>query len=360
LEQFLEAQIPKIFGPIQPSRYFFAHSVYPEEYVNEFYKSSIQHIIPFLTEKLEEQLKSAGAVRVGSYRYPTEPLHAGTLNPIFPHHVLHYKLLGPTRAEIIWALFPGQVVVGRTFTVTDPNYLQAIDEERPFRRFEGTLPPKYAKALLNFGTQGLKLPPKTRLRLYDPFCGSGTTLLFGVLFEFSVYGSDIDPACVAGTRANLAWYAARDKFPPQDWTAQVLASDANDAQETYSGHTFHAIVSEPILLPYYRRPPPAHQVKADIDAKVVPGYRALFQLAVTLLEPGGRLCCTFPVVDTRERGTVRAFLALRVSIPPSLDELAISSTGIDRGSSGGFLLYEKTENVSREIHLFQKKSNGQE
>src|SRR5271157_3411343 len=178
LEEFLQTQVPKIFGPVQPSRYFFAHSVYPEEYVSEFYQASIQHIIPFLTEKFEELLKTAGAVKVGSYRYPAEPLRAGTLNPIFPHHVLRYKLLGPTRAEIIWAMFPDKVVVGRTFTVTDPNYLQAIDEERPFRRFEGSLPPKYAKALLNFATQGLTLQPKERLQLFDPFCGSGTILLF--------------------------------------------------------------------------------------------------------------------------------------------------------------------------------------
>ncbi|HMF30276.1 MAG TPA: hypothetical protein VKK79_02590, partial [Candidatus Lokiarchaeia archaeon] len=63
------------------------------------------------------------------------------------------------------------------------------------------------------------------------------------------------------------------------------------------------------------------------------------------------------VVDTRERRTVQAFLSLQEMIPPTLEDLPLVESGKDNDFAGGFLLNEKTENISREIHLFQKKGS---
>jgi len=364
LEWFLKKQLPSIFGRVQKIRYFFAHSIYPESFASEFYRKSVQFVIPYLNNATEEYLTKGGATKVTSYRYPQEPLQAGTLNPIFPHHVLRYNLLTPNRAEIIWALFGHTVAVGRTFAVTDPNFLKKIDEERPFHRFEGSIPPKFAKAMLNFAIHGVQHPSSQTLITFDPFCGSGTFLLFALLFELEVYGSDADPASVEGSRANLAWFCKQEKLPSRDWVSQIRTVSARDVPEAFPDFHPDAIVTEPFLLPPYRDVPNVRDVKLDIQKTTLPGYRDLFALAARILPVGGRLCCSFPVVRCESGEIIQVFSMLGSELLPNLQQIN-PCAGFQRGIAGskdssvtqsplGLLFRQKNQVVTREIRVFQK------
>ncbi len=365
LEEFWKKQVLTIFAKVQKSRYFFAHSFYPENFSNEFYRKSLQYIIPYLNTITEEILRREGATKVISYRYPDEPLHAGTLNPIFPHHVLRYKLLTPTRGEIVWAMFGQTIAVGRTFAVTDPNFQKQIDEERPFHRFEGSVPPKVAKAMLNFAIHGIKKMDSKLPVVFDPFCGSGTFLLFALLFELDVYGSDTDPACVEGTRANLAWFCKRENFLSQNWTDRVRNIAVKDVPNQVPDLHPDAIVTEPFLIPHYREAPTIGDVKDAFQKITLPGYRDLLAMADQMLLTGGRLCCSFPVVRCSGGQLIQLYPQLQKNMPTQLEEInpcARVQSGKDSSQSVAtptnslaLLLRQKNQFVSREIHLFQKR-----
>ncbi len=366
LEQFLKKQILTQFGPVQKVRYFFAHSIYPENFSNEFYRKSLHFIIPYLNNTTEEILKREGAGKIESYRYPDEPLQAGTLNPIFPHHVMRYNLLTPTRGEVVWAMFGHTIAVGRTFAVTDPNFQKTLDEERPFHRFEGSVPPKVAKAMLNFTIQGIKKPRSTIPPIvFDPFCGSGTFLLFGLLFELGVYGSDTDLACVEGTRANLAWFCKREEFPSQDWIDRVRNIAVKDVPKQFPDLHPDAIVTEPFLIPHYREAPTAGDVKTAFQKTALPGYRDLLTMAAHILPSGGRLCCSFPVVRCAGGELMQLYSHLQKNIPEQFEQInpcarvqagnESSQSTATPTSSLALLLRQKNQFVSREIHVFQKR-----
>jgi hypothetical protein len=364
LEQFLKKQVLTLFGPVQKTRYFFAHSIYPENFSSEFYQKSLQFVIPYLNNATEEILRKEGATKVTSYRYPEEPMRAGTLNPIFPHHVLRYNLLTPTRGEIIWALFGHTVAVGRTFAVTDPNYQKQLDEDRPFHRFEGSIPPKFAKAMLNFGIHGLKTSHSSAPIAFDPFCGSGTFLIFARLFELEVYGSDIDPACVEGSQANLAWFCKREDFPSCDWATRVRHVAVKDVPLQFPDLHPDAIVTEPFLVPPYREAPQIRDVKEIFQKTALPGYRDLFNLATQILPPTGRVCCSFPVIRCSGGEFVQLYPQVKADLPSQLKEMNPCAKIVARKERSpavatpspalGLLVRQKNQFVSREIRLFEK------
>jgi tRNA G10 N-methylase Trm11 len=61
----------------------------------------------------------------------------------------------------------------------------------------GMLPPKLAQILINLaGAPG---------KIWDPFCGSGTLVMEGLLMGRDMMGSDIKPEHVEGAKKNIEW-----------------------------------------------------------------------------------------------------------------------------------------------------------
>ena len=85
---------------------------------------------------------------------------------------------------------------GKAFGIVrrkDPKYVT-----HGLHPFKGKFYPQIAKSLLNIS--GARLGA----RVLDPFCGSGTTLLEGMLNGFEAYGCDLNPLAAKIARAKTA------------------------------------------------------------------------------------------------------------------------------------------------------------
>ncbi|MFW9878938.1 MAG: hypothetical protein ACFFG0_38150, partial [Candidatus Thorarchaeota archaeon] len=178
------AIFPKIYESM-----FFAVSIYPNLYDDIYYSEVlVKHFLPFLNKEIMEILKQKGAKRVLYYQYPEKNIISGNLNPIFPHHVIKYRLLKENRADLIFAITEMGLYIARVYTADDPNFKKEIDEKRPHKEFKSSISPKLALTMLNF----LNIfEDRKNKKILDPFVGNGTIALFAILQDFQIYGSDI-------------------------------------------------------------------------------------------------------------------------------------------------------------------------
>lgn len=104
-------------------------------------------------------------------------------------------------SEILLVQKGNKFVVAETVAVQDIDAYSKRDYEKPFRDAKmGMLPPKLAQIMLNLAEV------KPGGIIWDPFCGSGTVLMEGLLQGNRVIGSDIEEKNVAGTKQNLYWF----------------------------------------------------------------------------------------------------------------------------------------------------------
>lgn len=122
-------------------------------------------------------------------------------------------------------------LVGEVVAVQDIDAYSKRDYEKPFRDMQmGMLPPKLAQILINLtGVQG---------KVWDPFCGSGTVVMEGILMGRDMMGSDIDPKRVEGAKRNMEWL--KREFN----TSSSSDLFVHDATEPFKKASFKAIATE--------------------------------------------------------------------------------------------------------------------
>ena len=119
----LDPVLEKVFQRINKENLFFATSIYPVFYDDEYYsKVLVKHFLPFLNKEIMNILNQKGAKKSLYYKYPEENIKSGNLNPIFPHHLIKYGLFNPDRAEIVFGFTEEGVYIARTYTSDDPNF----------------------------------------------------------------------------------------------------------------------------------------------------------------------------------------------------------------------------------------------
>ncbi|MFH1534201.1 MAG: DNA methyltransferase [Nitrospirota bacterium] len=138
--------------------------------------------------------------------------------------------------------------IGKTVTIQNIDSYSKRDFSKPWRDAKiGMLPPKLAQILINLAG------PNTSV-IYDPFCGTGTVLLEGLLMGKTVVGSDIDPKLVDYSQKNCEWlereYNTSSDYKIFEKDAQLL--DAKDIP-----NSLDAIVTEGYLgAPFSNTPSP--------------------------------------------------------------------------------------------------------
>lgn len=199
----------------------------------------------------------------------------GDIAEIHVVHIQHYTILGLTEA------------------VQDVHNWSHRDMDKPYRDMRrGMLPPKLARSLVNLAV-GAKKP--SDLTILDPFCGTGTVLMEGMLLGAHVIGTDLAPDSVHGAGNNLAWmqkeYTLTDTYSlaVQDVT-QISTVQTNNQK-------VDAIVTEPFLGK--QNPDPA-----DID-NMLKGleklYLGAFKQWLQILQPGGVVVIAFPFIQHKDR-----------------------------------------------------------
>jgi len=128
------------------------------------------------------------------------------------------------------------------------------DYDRPARDAKsGMLPPKLAQMMINFACEG-----ELTCLLYDPFCGSGTVLMEGLLMGYKVIGSDISEKAISDSKANLDWL---NKEFDLAYDYDVFLKDATKLEASDFPIQPNAIASEVYLGP------PQSKFPSDIEIR---------------------------------------------------------------------------------------------
>ncbi|GIK83786.1 MAG: hypothetical protein BroJett025_04080 [Patescibacteria group bacterium] len=228
--------------------------------------------------------------------------------------------------------------LGETIGVQDIDDWTHKDRNKPyFDRKKGMLPPKVALMMVNIAIGDNPVQENRKNILLDPFCGTGTVIIEGLLTNLDVIGTDLDEAAVAGTKRNLEWLK---EYYPFTHEYTVFASDATKIPPQKDKIQY--IVTEPFL----GKPKPNPAKLPFIFKGLEKMYLGAFKHWTNLLADGASVTIVFPTVTiTNERGKETVY---------SLDLL------IDKLASFGYttlskpVLYSRPQAVvQRQIYRFR-------
>jgi len=185
-----------------------------------------------------------------------------------------YKSIKNKGVEIVVAKISNTFQIAEVVGVQDIDAYGKRDYGKPFRDMRmGMLPPKLAQILVNLaGAKGT---------IWDPFCGSGTVTMEGVLIGHDMIGTDINPLYIEGARKNIEWL--KREFGVKK-SADLFV---HDATKTFK-EKFDAIVFEGDLgLPHNQ------YIKPELLQKIID---KLDNLYISFFENLKRMKCDRPVV----------------------------------------------------------------
>jgi len=261
---------------LQVADYLATHQPKPEFSLMEYGASKVGQLSP---QQLKNELKDRGLSARFVHQTGPEGLSAAVL--------LHQKRV----IELNLIHTPETLTLAKTIAVQDIDDWTIRDRSKPYADHKkGMLPPKVARMMVNIG-----LGENRTARLYDPFCGSGTILLEGVLLGAQVMGSDLDQVAVMGTEANLAWLP---EIYPQTATgvatAELKTADATHVTWPDLTHQIDTIVTEPFL----GKPKPQPVALKNMFRGLEKLYLGVLKHWISLLKPGARVVMVWPLVQS--------------------------------------------------------------
>jgi len=211
--------------------------------------------------------------------------------------VLHNKLTYKGAWELLLVEDGSKTLLAQTLFVQDIEAYGARDQARPARDARvGMLPPKLAQIMLNLSAGPLRAKSfeswdsndgLRRIRVLDPFCGTGVVLQEALLMGYSVMGTDIDERMVEFSKKNIRWLF--EKYPAIEGGVDIEAADATD----YQWPGFSSITSELFLgRPLAALPPPDKLKQIVSDANLIT-KKFLANLAPQLKD-GRPICLAVP------------------------------------------------------------------
>lgn len=141
-----------------------------------------------------------------------------------------------------------ELFIGETVAIQDIDKYSKRDYDKPWRDAKvGMLPPKVAQIMVNLAGANTK-------SIYDPFCGTGTTLVEGLLMGKDVVGSDIDQRMIDYSEGNARW--TEQEFQTKN-ICRVFTKDARFLTKEDLPERVEAVVTEGYLSePVSRLPAP--------------------------------------------------------------------------------------------------------
>ncbi len=235
----------------------------------------------------------------------------------------------------------GAINLGEVFWVQDFVSWGKRDFGRPEAESKiGMLPPKVARMMVNIALPN-QFDPGPPL-LLDPFCGVGTILAEALVLGATVVGSDLDPAQIRRTEANLNWL--RGEYP-QIGNFQLLCA-STDSLGSKINIRPQAIVTEPDLGTsdiVYRRLSPA-VLKSQI-LRLTELYLQSLAHWRTLLKLQSRVVIIFP--DYRLQGPLNG---VTINVSDIVDKAKIMGYSV---VGGPFSYARPGAVVGRIIYAFE-------
>jgi len=222
--------------------------------------------------------------------------------------------------------------LGETIGVQDIDDWTHKDRNKPyFDRKKGMLPPKVALIMVNIAIGDNPIQENRKNILLDPFCGTGTIIIEGLLTNLDVIGTDLDETAVAGTKRNLEWLK---EYYPFTHEYKVFTSDTSKIPP--QSDKIQYLVTEPFL----GKPKPNEAKLPYIFKGLEKMYIGAFKHWTTLLDDGASVVIIFPKVTIEDKkGRERVY---------SLDSL------IDKLATFGYTTLSKPVLYSRPQAIVQR------
>lgn len=131
-----------------------------------------------------------------------------------------------------------KVLIGETVSIQNIDSYSKRDYDKPKKDARvGMMPPKLAQIMINLAG------PQTKM-IYDPFCGTGTILMEGMLLEKDVVGSDIEPRMTEFSRENCEWL--KKEFEAKN-NCRIFTRDARFVSQKTLTEKVDAVITEGYL-----------------------------------------------------------------------------------------------------------------
>ena len=267
---------PELYN--QVADYIETHQSKPEFSLVEHGHSSVGQLSP---QTLKNELKSKGlSVRFIRQSSP-EGLSAAVL--LHQKRVIELNLIHTAEG----------ITLAKTIGVQDIDDWTVRDRSKPYADHKkGMLPPKVARMMVNIG-----MGENRSALLYDPFCGTGTTLMEGALLGAQIIGSDLDAVAIEGAQANLNWLA--EVYPQATETikaAQLKVADATHVSWPNLAKKVEALVTEPFL----GKPKPQPAFLKNMFRGLEKLYLGALKQWTQVLKPGARIVMVWPLVQVNQ------------------------------------------------------------
>jgi tRNA G10 N-methylase Trm11 len=215
-------------------------------------------------------------------------------NQLNSAQTIQNELTAPGNFELNILEQGDRYLYGKTLGVQNIDAFSTREFERPGMDKEmGVLPLKLSRIMLNLTGQD------TGAVIWDPFCGSGTNVLEGLVLGYSMLGSDISEDALKVTKENVDWLST--KFNLGITSFNLFQMDitkphpkvVNDLRKT----EIKGLVTEPYMGPPQRRP-----LNPDYAQKLLEGveelYRAMFEVVTEVSRKGFTAVIVIPSYKT--------------------------------------------------------------
>lgn len=211
----------------------------------------------------------------------------GSRQEILAEQILLRKTL-----DIVSVKYDSNYHFGPTIYVPDIVSFRARGIDKPVKRAEIAISPRLAKVLINISgvSRG-----KT---LLDPFCGSGTIIIEGILASINCIGIDKNAKRVNEAERNLKWITT-GKNQVNFGNYELRVGEARALHKILRGRLVDAIVTEPILIPKLTFRPKQNVAEKMLN-KAAEVYSEALESMVRVLSRKGRIVLTVPVIQTSE------------------------------------------------------------
>lgn len=187
-----------------------------------------------------------------------------------------------------------EIILATTLDIQDIDDWTIRDRSKPYSdRKKGMLPPKIARLMVNLAGKDFNIDNSNKV-LYDPFCGSGTVLMEGMLRGYKVVGSDLDNKAVLGSKNNLEWMMTKYGIST---SINVFHADVSSVTENQLRGKVDLIVTEPFL----GKPSPTEGQLEDIFKGLEKMYLGAFSTWTKLLKEDSTVVIIFPYVKTEKK-----------------------------------------------------------
>ncbi len=257
----------------------------------------------------------------------------------------HNKLgLSANKTELLIVKGAKEIIVAESIGAQNITALAKRDQGRPKRdAFVGMLPPKLALMMVNLAgiSRGSSDGGAGRLRILDPFCGTGVVLQEAALLGFDVYGTDLADKMIDYSIENLSWLTQMHRL---SCSVEIHQGDAMNASwqppidavvaETYLGQPFSA--------------PPSPKKLTEVRGNCNHIISTFLKNLATQIPSGTPLSLAVPA--WRDQQGLLVHLPLTRNVEP----LGYSKIKLTHTSHNDLVYFREDQVVARELLLLER------